>query len=132
MMYSAQDMTAETFQGWRLDGLIDELLAAHRADGAGKASRTLLKSKELTVVLTVLPQGHELKEHHAAASLLVVPLRGEVVFTQGERHAPVGTQGSQVLALGQGQVHAVRALTDSAFLLVLGTLHRESQTGAAP
>jgi|GEM_PF-2613782 len=127
MKYSTQDITAETFQGWQLDPIIDEMLAAQQTDDIGKASRTLIKSKELTVVLTVLPQGRELRDHQVAGSVLVVPLRGEAIITQQDRQATVSTRGCQVLALGQGQVHAVRALTDTAFLLILGTLHHEHQ-----
>lgn len=127
MKYGTHEITADTFQGWQLDPVIDEMLAAHQTEGGGTASRSLIKSKELTVVLTVLPQGRELREHQVAASILVVPLRGEVVFTHEGSQASVRTQGSQVLALGRGQGHTVRALTDSAFLLVLGTLHHEHQ-----
>lgn len=127
MKHGTHEITAQTFQGWQLDSIIDEMLAGDSPDGSAKASRCLIKSKELTVVLTALHQGQELREHHVAASILVVPLRGEVVFTHEGSQTSVATEGCQILALGRGQGHTARALTDSAFLLVLGTLHHEHQ-----
>ena len=124
MKFSTHSLTAETFQGWSLEPTIDEMLAEFHADSGG-TSRVLIKSKALTVVLVVLPKGHELAEHHAQAPIFVVPLRGEVVFERDDGQTPVRVKGCQVLAMGQGQTHAVRALVDSAFLLALGQLSHE-------
>ncbi|PRP93212.1 hypothetical protein ENSA5_43890 [Enhygromyxa salina] len=114
------EITPETFHGWQLDPIIDELLASEPTSREGKSARTLAKTPALTVVLTVLRQGQQLHEHRAPAPALVVPLRGEVVFEHDNESATVGVDGRQVLAMGQGQTHRVEARTDSAFLLVLG------------
>jgi quercetin dioxygenase-like cupin family protein len=114
------EITPDTFHGWRLDSIIDELLASDPASREGKSARTLLKSPALTVVLTVLRARQQLLEHRAPTAVMVVPLRGEVVFRHGDQATVVGVDKQQVLAMGPGQSHAVEAHTDSAFLLVLG------------
>lgn len=115
------EITPHTFHGWKLDAIIDELLASDQASHDGKSARTLVKSSALTVVLTVLRRGDELREHHAPGPVFVVPLRGEVTFRHGNEDTAVGVEGQQVLAMGPGQPHAVVARTDAAFLLVLGS-----------
>lgn len=114
------EITPDTFHGWQLDAVIDELLASDAAVREGKSARTLIKGPALTVVLSVLRAGQHLHEHRAPSSALVVPLRGEVVFTHEDDTVTVAADGSQVLTMGPGQTHAVEARTDSAFLLVLG------------
>jgi quercetin dioxygenase-like cupin family protein len=110
----------DTFEGWPLEPIIDELLASEPAIREGKSARTLIKAPGLTVVLTVLRAGQQLHEHKAPGSVLVIPLRGAVVFTHAEQRKDVATSGTQVLTMGPGLVHAVTAETDAAFLLVIG------------
>lgn len=113
-------ITADTFDGFRLDAIVDELLASDPAVHEGKSARTLVKGPGLTVVLTALRAGQSLHEHQAPSAVMVIPIRGEVVFAHGDDVTTVATEGSRVLAMGPGQRHAVTARTDSAFLLVLG------------
>lgn len=113
-------VTPDTFHGWQLDAVIDELLSSDPATREGKSARTLIKGPTLTVVLTVLRAGRHIHEHDAPALVMVVPLRGEVVFTHGEQKSTVAVEGNRTLAMGPGQAHTVEAKTDSAFLLVLG------------
>ena len=110
----------DSIHGWQLGPVIDELLASEPASREGKTARTLVKGPGLTVVLTVLREGQSLHEHRAPSAVMVVPLRGEVVFMVGDEQTVVAAADSRVLALGPGQAHAVEARTDSAFLLVLG------------
>jgi quercetin dioxygenase-like cupin family protein len=125
MMHGTEPLLPGTIRGWTLGPTIDEMLQSQPAEG-GKASRTLVKDKAMTVVLTVLSRGQTLREHKAPAAVMVVPLRGEVVFDcQGNSSTVGGTQGS-VLAMGKGQLHAVEALSDSAFLLVIGPVDHSS------
>jgi quercetin dioxygenase-like cupin family protein len=114
------EITPDTFHGWQLDGVIDELLASDPTSREGKSARTLVKTPALTVVLTVLRAQQTLHEHRAPGPAVVVPLRGEVVFQHGDQSTTVGVGEQRVLAMGPGQAHAVQARTDAAFLLVLG------------
>jgi quercetin dioxygenase-like cupin family protein len=114
------ELAPDTFHGWQLDAIIDELLASDPTSREGKSARTLVKSPALTVVLTALRAEQELHEHKAPGAVMVVPLRGEVVFRHGDDATVVGVGKQQVLAMGPGQAHSVKAETDSAFLLVIG------------
>lgn len=127
MMYKTGPLLPNTVQEWALGPTIDEMLQSP-SGAADKTSRTLVKGKDMTVVLTVLPKGQGLKEHQAPASLMVIVLRGEVVFDcEGDLSTLVaGERG--VLAIGKNQPHAVQALSESAFLLVMGTLDHSSHS----
>lgn len=114
-------VTPETMQHWRLDSVIDELLGTEPASREGKSARTLVKGPALTIVLTVLREGHRLHEHHVPAPAMVIPLRGEVIFTHGDQRTTIAAEGLSVLMMGPGRPHAAEARTDSAFLLVIGT-----------
>jgi quercetin dioxygenase-like cupin family protein len=119
MMYPTGSLPTNTVQGWTLGPTIDELLQLSHDDGS-RASRTLVKSKDMTVLLTALAKGQELKEHRAAASVMVIALRGEMVFRCEGVSNTLGGPNSGVLAMGKNQPHSVEALSDSAFLLVMG------------
>jgi len=113
-------ITPETFTGFSLEPIVDELLASSELAREGKTARTLIKSKPLTVVLTALRAGAMLHEHAAPGSVLVVPLRGEVTFEHAAESSRVATDGGAVTLMGPGVRHTVRAHSDSAFLLLVG------------
>ena len=87
----------------------------------GKNSRVLVRSQELSLVLTALRAGAELKAHHAPTTASVVVLRGELLFsTHGEvpeEHC-LGTGHSVVFAASVQ--HSVKALTDCLFVITMG------------
>ena len=121
MMHKTEHLLPNTFHGWALDSMIDEILES-LSEGGGKTSRALVKNEGLTVMLMVLQKGQELKEHHASAPVMILPLRGEVVFTcDGTSNSLRASEGG-MFAMGKDQPHAVQALADSAFLLVMGPL----------
>lgn len=107
----------ETFAEWPLAELVDELLGSEALQREGKTARTLVKSDALTVVLTALRAGASL---HAPGPVMVVPVRGEVVFEHGDSSSPVALDGARALAMGPGLRHTVQARVDSAFLLIIG------------
>lgn len=119
MMYKTEPLLPNTIQGWTLDSTIEEMLGS-QPDESGKTSRTLVKSEDMTVVLTVLPKGQELKEHQVSASVMVIALRGEAVFRCAEVSNTLAADAGGMLAMGKNQPHSVQALSDSAFLLVMG------------
>ena len=110
----------ETFAEWSLADLVDELLTSEPLQREGKTARTLVKSDALTVVLTALRAGASLHAHDAPGPVMVVPVRGEVVFEHGDSSSPVAHDGARALAMGPGLRHTVQARVDSAFLLIIG------------
>lgn len=113
-------VTSETFAGFSLDPLVDELLASREVEREGKTGRTLAKSETMTVVLTVMRAGERVHEQTIPTPTLVVPIRGELSFDRGRDAAPVSTEDDAIMLMGAGIEHEIIAHTDCAFLLVMG------------
>lgn len=97
-----------------------ELVELARDAADGKASRTLVKSPQLTVVAMGLKRGESLQEHAAPGTVLVVPVLGRVTFAAPATGAEADVEGRRCLAMGPGLRHAVTATDDAVFLLVIG------------
>ena len=84
---------------------------------SGRRAETLLKAPDLRVVLVTMQAGAELQEHTAPGTIAVQPLRGRFVFSAGgeERELAVGA----LVSVAGGVRHAVRAISDGAFLLTI-------------
>lgn len=78
---------------------------------------TLVKTTDLELIRLVLPAGKEIPTHKATGEITVQCLEGRVAFT-ADGKAQELTAG-QLLYLGAGQPHAVRAIEDSALLVTL-------------
>lgn len=84
----------------------------------GQAARTLIRTSSLRVVLVALAAGRAIDEHHTKAVASVQALCGEIRVQLPDREVEVAAR--QLLVLGSGLSHDVRARTDSAFVLTLG------------
>jgi quercetin dioxygenase-like cupin family protein len=118
---SPLDFASLNLQPFDVRSLAEELLDSAGAAQDGRSSRTLAKSKALTVVLTVLRAGHTLEEHAASGPVTVVALSGAVTFSspQESTSAAVLSPG-HILMMGGGEKHRVRADEDSTFLIIIG------------
>jgi quercetin dioxygenase-like cupin family protein len=115
------DFTSLRLQPFDAGTLADELLRSAGAARDGRSSRTLAKSKALTVVLTVLRAGHSLEEHAASGPVTVVVLRGAVTFTSPDAELKATVSPGQILMLGIGERHTVHATEDAGFLILIGS-----------
>lgn len=81
--------------------------------------RTMIleKSDRMRVVLRALHRGSELPTHKADGHLSVQVLEGRIEFTADARTVSL-TQG-QLLVLGGGAPHSLRAVDESAILITL-------------
>jgi quercetin dioxygenase-like cupin family protein len=87
----------------------------------GKNSRALVRGQEISLVLTVLKAGHELKPHHAPTSASVVVLEGGLQFrTHGDNPQQRDLGGLQSAVFSAQVQHSVKAVSDCAFLITLG------------
>jgi quercetin dioxygenase-like cupin family protein len=87
-------------------------------DGAsGRRSETLVKTKDLRVVLVTMRAGTTLQEHSAPGTTTMQPLSGRFVFTaEGvDREIAPG----DLISAAPGVRHVVQAIEDGAFLLTL-------------
>lgn len=83
----------------------------------GVFSKTLVKERDIRVVLSVMEPGAQMKSHHADGSISVQVLRGAVhVRAQAEDHE---LRSGQILTLLPSIRHDLRASEPSAVLITL-------------
>ena len=81
------------------------------------ASKTLLKTNDLRIVLTVLRNGAKMHEHRADARISIHLLRGAVQFSVGENSWELGA--NSLIPLEPSVVHTIEALESSALLMTM-------------
>ena len=86
---------------------------------AGRNAIALLKQPGLRVVLVALQGGAELASHATDSPITIQGLEGEVVVRVGADEFVLGA--GELLSLRPGIEHAVRAPSESAFLLTLAS-----------
>ena len=101
-----------------IPGIADELRREEAYEREGQSARTLVRTSDLRVVLVVLKAGKHMPEHQANVTASVHTLSGSIRLELPDRS--VELPSGQLLVLGQGLRHDVRAETDSVFLLTLG------------
>jgi quercetin dioxygenase-like cupin family protein len=100
--------------------IASELLAVARTAPDGKASRTLLKGPDSTVVVVALLRGARMAEHSAPSTVVIVPLVGQVTFASPTADSTAQILPTQCLFMGSQVRHDVLAEQDSAFMLIFG------------
>lgn len=92
---------------------------------SGVAAITLARDEHVMLVLAALRKGATMREHRAPSAAAVVLLSGRVRFLAGE----TTELGSGSMAAFSADVpHAVEALEDSAYLLLIGGRDRHSSS----
>src|SRR5574338_117229 len=84
----------------------------------GHTARTLVRERDLRIVLVVMRAGARIAEHRANATTSVHSLSGHIRLRVADRE--VDLRPGRVLVLDTGRSHDVEALEESAFLLTLG------------
>lgn len=84
---------------------------------SGHASRTLVRSDDQRVVLSVLAANARIAEHQAPGTVSIHVLSGRLRFSLPSGAVELGT--GELLVLHGGLKHDVLALSDAAFLLTL-------------
>ena len=116
------DFGSLRFAGLDVHALARELLDSDNVAQHGRGSRTLAKSKALTLVLTVIRAGHRLDEHAASGPVMIVPLIGAATFSSGRDSAPAPVIGpGRILLIGKAEKHRVSVREDTAFLIAIGS-----------
>lgn len=85
--------------------------------GTGRSSKTLVKHRDLRIVLISMKANTRMHEHKATARISVQTISGHVQLRLAER--AVDLPAGHLLGLDQCLPHDVEALEDSAFLLTL-------------
>jgi quercetin dioxygenase-like cupin family protein len=85
---------------------------------AGRRAEILVKEDDLRVTLVTMRAGVELDEHSVPVSMAIQVLEGRFELVYGGDS--VTLEQADFVALRKDVAHAVRAVTDGAFLLTLG------------
>ena len=116
--YRPVDLDTSLTKAFPLMSMAEKLMEEASSATSGRASLTLARGDELTIVLVVLKAGTTLEDHSAPAAATVVTLSGNIIFTTS----------ADKITLEQGEgvtftadiLHSVYASEDSAFLIVIG------------
>ena len=112
------EINDSTVTSFSLLSMAEQLMAEDGIDQVGRSSLSLVRGNDLTVVLIVLKAQAVLHEHTAPGPITVTALSGHLQFSTATE--------SKLLRTGDAAVcvahlpHSVKALEDSAFLLVIG------------
>ena len=116
--YRPVDLNTPLTQSFPFMAMTENLMEEATFATSGRASLTLARGDELTIVLVALKAGYALEEHPAPAAATVITLSGSIIFTTS----------ADKITLEQGEgvtftadiLHSVYANEDSAFLVVIG------------
>jgi len=98
--------------------MAENLMEEAESATSGRASLTLARGDELTVILVALKADRALEEHPAPAAATVVMLSGSIIFTTSADKITM-EQGEGVAFTGD-VLHSVYASENSAFLVMIG------------
>ena len=116
--YRPVDLNTPLTKSFPLMSMSEKLMEEATFATSGRASLTLARGDELTLVLTALKAGTALEEHPAPAAAIVITLSGSIIFTTSADKITL-EQGEGVTFTGD-ILHSVYATEDSAFLIVIG------------
>lgn len=116
--YRPVDLNTSLTKSFPLMSMAEKLMEEATLATSSRASLTLARGDELTIVLAALKAGATLEEHSAPAAATVITLSGNIIFTTS----------AEKITLEQGEgvtfttdiLHSVYATEDSAFLVVIG------------
>jgi len=84
---------------------------------AGTKTSTLIKTTSVEVVRMVMPAGKVISDHKAPGEIIVQCLEGKIAFTAMGKTEEL--DAGQMLYLATRELHSVRAIEDSSFLLTI-------------
>jgi len=120
------ELRADTLEFFQLARLADDLKSQDEYARTGVAAITLARDEHVTLVLVSLRKGAEMREHRAPSAAAVVLLSGRVSFHAGGDAAQTELGPGSMAAFAADLPHAVEALEDAAYLLMIGGRHRHA------
>lgn len=121
--YKPLDLNISQIEGFPLTSMAERLMKEADFATSGRASLTLARGDEMTVVLVSMKAGVTLAEHSAPATATVVTLSGNILFTTKTKNVTL-IQGESVTFTADID-HSVHANEDSVsvFLIIIGGKH---------
>ena len=116
--YRPADLNTSLTKAFPLISMAEKLMEEATSATSGRASLTLARGDELTIVLIAMKSEATLVEHSAHAAATVIVLSGNIIFTTSNDKITL-EQGESVTFTAD-ILHSVHASEDSAFLIVIG------------
>ena len=116
--YRPVDLNTSMVKAFPLTSMAEKLMREATSATSRRASMTLARGDELTVVLTVMKSGAALEEHPAPAAATVITLSGSITFTTSAEQ--ITLEQGEAVTFTSDILHAVYAREDSVFLIIIG------------
>ena len=116
--YRPVDLNTSLTKAFPFMEMAENLMEEAESATSGRASLTLARGDELTVILVALKADSALEEHPAPAAATVVMLSGSIIFTTSAEKITI-EQGEGVTFTGD-VLHSVYASENSTFLVMIG------------
>lgn len=116
--YRPVDLNTSLTKSFPLGSMAEKLMEEAASAASGRASLTLARGDELTIVVIAMKSEATLVEHSAPAAATVLMLSGNIIFTTSNDKITL-EQGDSVTFTAD-ILHSVHANEDSAFLIVIG------------
>ena len=119
------ELNRETLASFSLPSLAEDLKSEAEYERSGVSAVTLTRDEHVTSVLVALRKGTVMREHRAPSAATVVLLSGRVRFVAGDG-AGTALEPGALTAFSADVAHAVEAVEDAVYLVVIGGRTRRS------
>lgn len=114
------DLTATSLAGFDLAALAEQLMQEKPFLEHGRNALTLVRSTDLSVVLTVAKANKTVQEHRSAGPTTLLMLSGSLTFSTTSHDYQEVVTRNMAIAFAFDVEHFVEVHEDSVFLLVIG------------
>ena len=121
------ELDAKTLAFFQPLTLVEDLRREDEYVRSGVSAVTLARDEHVTLLLVALRKGAVMREHRAPSAAMVVLLAGRAQFLAGDGERSDLESGS-VAVFSADIPHAVEALEDAAYLVIIGGRERPGAT----
>jgi quercetin dioxygenase-like cupin family protein len=114
------ELKAGTLDFFRLREFAEELRTQDEYRRSGVSGVTLARDEHLTVVLVALRKGEKMREHRAPSGAAVLLLSGRASFVSGSDGSRTELEPSSLAVFAPEVSHAVEAVEDAVYLVIIG------------
>lgn len=121
--YKPLEVGQDTAASFELLQVAEELMKDESFRQSGRVARTLVRSEQMTAVITAIDGGVEIHEHATDAPTMITVLSGDMVISAGEpadKETTLDLPRGAAAVLGAKCPHRLKAKERGAFLLVMG------------